>query len=124
MNLNPFYHQYAAGTNGIAYQQMIMPLPELSAEQMDLLPLYSTCVTEMGVGNRDYQQTQLWHSSVVGSYSASTAVRTHREDLYQLHGNLAFSCKGLASNQQAMSELMEESLLKLDLMNIRVLRNW
>ena len=60
---------YAAGTNGIAYQQMIMPLPELSAEQMDLLPLYSTCVTEMGVGNRDYQQTQLWHSSVVGSYS-------------------------------------------------------
>ena len=100
---------YAAGTNGIAYQQMIMPLPELSAEQMDLLPLYSTCVTEMGVGNRDYQQTQLWHSSVVGSYSAATAVRTHREDLNQLHGNLTFACKGLASNQQAMSELMEES---------------
>jgi Zn-dependent M16 (insulinase) family peptidase len=100
---------YVAGTNGIAYQQMIMQFPELSAAQMDLLPLYSTCVTEMGVGNRDYQQTQLWHSSVVGSYSAATAVRTHREDLNQLHGNLTFACKGLASNQQAMSELMEES---------------
>jgi Zn-dependent M16 (insulinase) family peptidase len=100
---------YTAGTNGIAYQQMIVPFPELTAEQMDLLPLYSTCVTEMGVGNRDYQQTQLWHSSIVGSYSAATAVRTHRDDLNQLHGNLTFACKGLASNQQAMTELMEES---------------
>ena len=100
---------YAAGTNGLVYQQMIVPFPKLNAEQMDLLPLYSTCVTEMGVGNRDYQQTQLWHSSVVGSYSAATAVRTHRDDINQLHGNLTFACKGLASNQQAMSDLMEES---------------
>ena len=100
---------YAAGTNGLVYQQMVVPFPKLNAEQMDLLPLYSTCVTEMGVGNRDYQQTQLWHSSVVGSYSAATAVRTHRDDINQLHGNLTFACKGLASNQQAMSDLMEES---------------
>ena len=100
---------YAAGTNGLVYQQMIVPFPKFNAEQIDLLPLYSTCVTEMGVGNRDYQQTQLWHSSVVGSYSAATAVRTHRDDINQLHGNLTFACKGLASNQQAMSELMEES---------------
>jgi Zn-dependent M16 (insulinase) family peptidase len=100
---------YAAGTNGLVYQQMVVPFPKLNAKQMDLLPLYSTCVTEMGVGNRDYQQTQLWHSSVVGSYSAATAVRTHRDDINQLHGNLTFACKGLASNQQAMSELMEAS---------------
>ena len=58
---------YAAGTNGLVYQQLIMPVPELTTEQFDLLPLYSTCVTEMGVGNRNYQETQLWHSSVVGS---------------------------------------------------------
>ena len=100
---------YAAGTNGLAYQQLVMPLPKLSAQQMDLLPLYSTCVTEMGVGARDYQQTQLWHSGIVGSYSASVSVRTHREDLAKLHGNISLSCKGLARNQQAMSELMQES---------------
>ena len=99
----------AAGTNGLVYQQMIMPMPELTAEQLDLLPLYSTCVTEMGVGNRNYQETQLWHSSVVGSYSASASVRTDRNDLSKLHGNISLACKGLASNQQAMSELMQES---------------
>ena len=41
---------YSAGTNGLAYQQIIMPMPALTDGQMDLMPLYSTCVTEMGVG--------------------------------------------------------------------------
>ena len=100
---------YAAGTNGLVYQQVIMPMPELTPEQFDLLPLYSTCVTEMGVGNRNYQETQLWHSSIVGSYTASASVRTNRKELSKLHGNISLSCKGLASNQQAMSELMQES---------------
>ncbi len=101
---------YSAGTNGLAYQQIIMPMPALSDAQMDLLPLYSTCVTEMGVGGRDYQQTQLWHSSVVGAYSASASVRSDKESIDQLHGNISFSAKGLARNQQAMSDLMQESL--------------
>ena len=101
---------YNAGTNGLAYQQIIMPMPEFTEAQMDLLPLYSTCVTEMGVGSRDYQQTQLWHSSVVGAYSASASVRSDKQNLDQLHGNMSFSSKGLARNQQAMSDLMQESL--------------
>ena len=101
---------YSAGTNGLAYQQIIMPMPALSEAQMDLLPLYSTCVTEMGVGSRDYQQTQLWHSSVVGAYSASASVRSDKNSLEQLHGNISFSSKGLARNQQAMTDLMQESL--------------
>lgn len=101
---------YSAGTNGIAYQQIIMPMPELTEEQMDLLPLYSTCVTEMGVGTRDYQQTQLWHSSIVGAYSASASVRSDKDSLDKLHGTINFTSKGLARNQQAMSELMQESL--------------
>ena len=101
---------YGAGTNGLAYQQIVMPMPAFSEAQMDLLPLYSTCVTEMGVGSRDYQQTQLWHSSVVGAYSASASVRSNKDSLEQLHGNISFSSKGLARNQQAMSDLMQESL--------------
>ena len=102
--------RYSAGTNGLVYQQIIMPMPALTSEQMDLLPLYSTCATEMGVGTRDYQQTQLWHSSAVGAYSASASVRSDKDSLEQLHGNIIFSSKGLARNQQAMSDLMEESL--------------
>ncbi|MFL2531518.1 MAG: insulinase family protein, partial [Porticoccaceae bacterium] len=101
---------YNAGTNGLVYQQTVIPMPELSDEQMDLLPIYSACATEMGVGARNYQQTQLWQSSIVGSYSASVSVQTDRQNLEKLRGNITFSCKGLARNQQAMSDLMMESL--------------
>jgi Zn-dependent M16 (insulinase) family peptidase len=101
---------YSAGTNGLVYQQVVMPMPALSEAQMDLLPLYSTCVTEMGVGNRDYQQTQLWHSSLVGAYSASASVRTDKDSLDKLHGNISFTSKGLARNQGEMTDLMQESI--------------
>ena len=101
---------YNAGTNGIVYQQVIMAMPDLTSEEMDLLPLYSTCATEMGVGDKDYMATQLWHSSVVGSYSASANVRTDKDDLEKLHGNISFSAKGLASNQWAMTDLMQQSI--------------
>ena len=101
---------YSAGTNGLAYQQVVVPMPALSETQMDLLPLYSTCVTEMAVGQRDYQQTQLWHSSLVGAYSASASVRTDKDSLDKLHGNISFTSKGLARNQSAMTDLMQESI--------------
>ena len=113
---------YSAGTNGLAYQQIIMPMPELSDAQMDLLPLYSTCVTEMGVGGKDYQQTQLWHSSVVGAYSASASVRSDKDSIEKLHGNISFSAKGLARNQQAMTDLMQESLLETGFSELSRLR--
>ncbi|HAZ80726.1 MAG TPA: peptidase M16 [Porticoccaceae bacterium] len=101
---------YSAGTNGLVYQQVITTMPAFSAAQMDLLPLYSTCVTEMGVGSKGYMDTQLWHSSVVGSYSASANVRADKNNLDQLHGNMSFSAKGLASNQSAMTDLMQQSI--------------
>ena len=113
---------YSAGTNGLAYQQIIMPMPALSDAQMDLLPLYSTCVTEMGVGGKDYQQTQLWHSSVVGAYSASASVRSDKDSIEKLHGNISFSAKGLARNQQAMTDLMQESLLETGFSELSRLR--
>ena len=113
---------YSAGTNGLAYQQIIMPMPALSETQMDLLPLDSTCVTEMGVGDRNYQQTQLWHSSVVGSYTASASVRSDKNSLDSLHGNISFSAKGLARNQQAMCDLMQESLEKTGFSELARLR--
>ena len=101
---------YAAGTNGLVYQQVIIPFPALTDAQLDLLPLYTTCVTQLGVGDRDYQQTQLWQASVVGSYSASASVRADKADLDLLRGNLCFSVKGLGRNQTAMTELLQQSL--------------
>ncbi|MEZ0122361.1 MAG: insulinase family protein [Candidatus Reddybacter sp.] len=98
--------QYEVGTNGLVYQQLLVALPALSDEQIDLLPLYSSCLTELGVGDKDYLATQLWQSQVCGSISTHASVRCAVDNLQSLSGHLVMSAKGLANNQNALSELM------------------
>ncbi|UTW46104.1 insulinase family protein [bacterium SCSIO 12696] len=104
---------YAAGTNGLVYQQIVMPLPELTDEQLDLLPIYTTCLTELGCGERDYLQTQLHQSQVCGSISAYVTARGTPDNVQQLSGYLTLSAKGLGSNQAAMTELMNSTLTQV-----------
>lgn len=101
---------YEVGSNGLVYQQIIMPLPQLSEAQVALLPIYTSCLTELGLGKRDYLQTQLWQSQVCGSIHAYASTRSQPDDVQTLSGHLILSAKGLANNQQALCELMEATL--------------
>lgn len=102
--------RYRAGTNGLVYQQLVMPLPQLSDEQLQLLPLYTSFLTEFGVGDRDYLQTQLWQSRVCGSLNAFASVRGRPDNVSRVSGHMVLSSKGLAANQEAMTELMATTL--------------
>ena len=101
---------YAVGTNGLVYQQIILPLPQLDESELALLPVYTNCLTELGVGQRDYLETQLWQSRVCGSIHAYASTRGEPDNVQSLDGHLVLSAKGLAANQQALCELMEETL--------------
>jgi Zn-dependent M16 (insulinase) family peptidase len=101
---------YKAGTNGLVYQQIIHQLPEFSDEQLDLLPVYSSVLAELGVGDKDYLATQLWQSRVCGSIHASINARSVPGDLADLRGYFTLSAKGLQRNQPALTELMLETL--------------
>ena len=101
---------YATGTNGLVYQQVVLPLPALAERQINLLPIYSNCLTELGVGSKDYLETQLWQSSICGGIHAYASTRGKPNDEQQLSGHLTLSAKGLASNQSALTELMQCSL--------------
>jgi len=101
---------YATGTNGLVYQQVVLPLPALAEQQINLLPIYSNCLTELGVGSKDYLETQLWQSSICGGIHAYASTRGKPNDEQQLSGHLTLSAKGLASNQSALTELMQCSL--------------
>lgn len=101
---------YAAGTNGLVYQQVVLPLPSLTEQQISLLPIYSNCLTELGVGNKDYLKTQLWQSKICGGISAYAGARGTPNDVQQLSGHMTLSAKGLASNQSALTELMQSTL--------------
>lgn len=106
-------HYFVQGTNGLAYQQVVIELPELKPELLEILPYYTSCLTELGVGERDYLDVQAWQSQVAGSIHASTSVRGKIDDEQQVKGYLTVSAKALSRNYQSLCELVHETLTQV-----------
>ncbi len=101
---------YAAGTNGIVYQQVVFDLPDLDAEMLDILPDYSSCLTELGCNGLDYRQTQAWQARVCGGIGAYYKVRGAIDDNAKVKGLFVLSGKALQRNYGALTELMRKTL--------------
>ncbi|BFM11947.1 insulinase family protein [Simiduia litorea] len=102
--------QYAAGTNGIVYQQLIMQMPALSSAEFELLPIYTFCTTELGVGTEDYLTTQQRQSRVLGTLSMFSSLRGGTDSVDGISANITLSAKALASNQAETTALMHDTL--------------
>lgn len=100
--------QYAQGTNGLVYQQVIYDMPALNQDQLQLLPLYTRFVGELGAGNKDYLQIQERLQEVTGGVFGYTVLRGAIDDEQAVKGVLAFSGKALTRNSQPLAELMHE----------------
>ena len=103
-------HWYAQGTNGMVYLQAILDLPALEPDELDLLPLFCACLTEVGSAGRDYRTTQARQAAVTGGLSARATVRGGVDDVNQVKGVLVLAGKALARNQAALSDLLWETL--------------
>jgi Zn-dependent M16 (insulinase) family peptidase len=103
-------HSYAQGTNGLVYQQILIELPALSAELLAMLPYYCNSLTELGVGDKDYLQTQAWQAEVCGGINAFTTMRAAIDDEQSIKSYLVISSNALARNQQMQAELMQQTL--------------
>ncbi len=104
-------HCFDQGTNGLVYQQLVMPLPNLSKELLPYLPLYTQCLTEVGIADKSFTEVQNWQSEVVGNIHAYSSMRGSIASEQNVMGYFILSSKALARNQQAMAELMKETLL-------------
>lgn len=101
---------FQQGTNGLVYQQIIIDMPDLEKELLEVLPHYTGCLTELGCGERDYLETQAWQDAVSGGIGASSRVRGSTRDVQDIQSHFIFSGKALARNQEKLTELMYESL--------------
>ena len=101
---------YAQGTNGLVYHELVADLPALDDEQLNILPHFSSCLTELGVGDRDYLQVQGWQSSVSGGVHAQSSVRGASDDEQKIRGFYLFNGKALERNNQELAELMHETI--------------
>ena len=100
---------YAQGTNGMVYLHAIFDLPALSAEELDILPLFCACLSEVGSAGRDYRSTQARQAAVTGGINAKAAVRGGVDDVQQVKGVLTLGGKALARNQAALTDLLWET---------------
>lgn len=103
---------FAAGTNGLYYQQIIIDLPELSAEEQELLPLYGGLLGELGAGDKDYLSMQQWQSRVSGGVRMGMSMRTGLNDPREGLGHLVVSSKALHYHTDAF-ELVHATLQEL-----------
>ena len=101
---------YAQGTNGLVYHEMVLDLPDFDSNQLDMLPMFSTCLTELGVADKDYLQVQGWQSSVSGGVSGHSSIRGYSENVQQTRGYYVFAGKALERNNEKLAELMRETI--------------
>lgn len=109
LNSVPFT-TYGQGTNGIVYQQVIASLPPLSEEQLQLVPLYTNILTEVGLGDLTYMDVQQRQAATVGSISAFIAMRGNADDEQTVNAHFSLSSKALLRNALAQSQLMRDTL--------------
>ncbi|MEC8861003.1 MAG: insulinase family protein [Pseudomonadota bacterium] len=100
---------YAQGTNGLAYQQIVVDLPELEPELLDVLPLYTSIYTELGVGSRDYSSVQTWQASVSGGLNCYASIRSTLESEQKSKAILVLSSKSLLDRHADMTTLLYET---------------
>lgn len=104
---------YGQGTNGIVYQQAITPLPPLDNKQLQILPLYTNILTEVGLGDASYLSVQQRQASSVGSISSFVAMRGDPDNEQSVNAHFSLSSKALLRNAQAQAQLMCDTLHKV-----------
>ncbi len=114
---------YERGTNGLVYQQLIVDMPELTAAEQALMPLFNSCLTEVGSGGRDYLTTQSLQAAVTGGLGARSAVRADILDKTAYHSHFMLIGKALNRHQQDLADLMQQTLLTADFSETARLRD-
>lgn len=99
---------FARGTNGLVYQQVVLPVPELTEEELLLLPYYTTLIPEVGCGELDYLQMQDRISAESGGIGVSFSAKGRIDDVQDLSGYLIFNGKALARNRSELSRLLHD----------------
>ena len=104
---------YAQGTNGICYQQVIVDLPNLDEDLLAVLPWYTSCLAELGVGDKGYAEVQAWQAAVCGGISCYASVRAAADDEQQSKAIIVMSSKALTTNQAQMTELLYDTFFNV-----------
>ncbi len=99
---------FARGTNGLVYEQVVVPVPALTEEELLLVPYYTTLISEVGCGDLDYLQMQDRISAESGGIGAAFSAKGRIDDVQDLSGYIIFNGKALARNRSELTRLLRD----------------
>ena len=98
-NTNSNYF-YKTGTNGIVYHSMLFPCDALNQDELSVANLFTSTLTDIGLGQDSYEDIQRYQSSITGGISASFVTLPNDDgNSYKLA--LKLSSKSLEKNDLA-----------------------
>tara|TARA_B100001250_G_scaffold407537_1_gene428457 strand:- start:1457 stop:4318 length:2862 start_codon:yes stop_codon:yes gene_type:complete len=100
---------YKTGTNGITYHSMIFPCQNLSDEEFKVSSLYANTLTDIGVGDMNYEEIQKLQSAITGGISSNFVLLPNKNNDSHLLA-LKVSSKCLEKNESKMQKLMLKTM--------------
>ncbi|MDX2481438.1 MAG: insulinase family protein [Desulfuromusa sp.] len=102
---------FAQPTNGIGVVAFNFGLDSLTAEQRKYLPIFSSLLTQVGAGERDYLQMAEAMEAVTGGISARTSLLDDPQDPDKFTASFELRGKALVRNCEPLFELLHDILL-------------
>jgi Zn-dependent M16 (insulinase) family peptidase len=105
---------YPQPTNGITYLDIRADFSKLSAEEKDLLPLFSRILTHSGAAGQDYAQIASRIAATTGGVGAAAQVQSlaARDDYIE---SFVMSGRALDRNAQPFIELLTDLIARLEI---------
>lgn len=107
-------YQYTAGTNGLYYYQVIVPLIGQAGEPQQndivnhpLLPLYLGLISELGTDSLDSREMQAKQAAISSGVTARISQRTGIDDSDNIHSYFVVATRALNRKPEAI-ELLKE----------------
>lgn len=101
-------------TNGIGTVILNFPIDQLAEDQRSYLPIFSSLLTQVGAGGRDYLQMADAMEAVTGGISARTSLLDDPDDLESFNASFELKGKALIPNCEAMIGLLQDFLTSVD----------
>ena len=99
---------YKVGTNGITYHSMIFPCSPLTEDEFKIASLFTNTLTDVGIGNKNYEEVQKIQSAETGGISANfTLIPNENQSSHSL--GLKITSKSLEEKEIEMQNLMIET---------------
>jgi len=109
-------------TNGIGFIVLNLPIDNLSAELLPLLPVFSGLLTQVGTGKYSYIELAQQLEAVSGGVGARTSLLEDPADNLQYTASFEVKVKALQRNAAPACELLAEILNSIDFADIGRIR--